>query len=181
MSQNYKIDEKYHKDTAFFGQFIIKNIRVYKGMTQKQLGEIIGKKEITVRTYENGRSRVSIEILFLAVRRLDITRKEFVKINSFLMESSDGDIFLSYILDDLYPTDEIDNPQIKEIIKEKINETLQKKHYQILRENIHSYFTETETLKYAFIDTKKITEKTNEVLKFIQLLENQKEELNYKK
>lgn len=78
--------------------FISGNIISAKKLTQNQLGEIIGKKEITIRTYENGRSKVTIEILFLITRRLKVNRSEFIKINSFLMDTSRSDIFLNYIL-----------------------------------------------------------------------------------
>lgn len=50
----------------------IKKYRKEKGITQNKLGEIIGKKEITIRKYESGDIPPSIEILKEIAKTLEI-------------------------------------------------------------------------------------------------------------
>ncbi len=42
----------------------IKELRVERGLTQTQLGKLLGVKTNTVSQYENGLSKTSIDILF---------------------------------------------------------------------------------------------------------------------
>lgn len=59
---------------------IFKAIRKEKKLTQKKLGEIIGKKEITIRKYELGHLKVSIETLYILIKKLNILKTEFLNI-----------------------------------------------------------------------------------------------------
>lgn len=59
----------------------IKLIRKDKKITQKQLGELIGKKEITVRKYESGEINPNIEILKKISIVLDVPLIELIDEN----------------------------------------------------------------------------------------------------
>lgn len=60
-----------------FYKRLFKEIRKKKGLTQKALGEIIGKKEITIRKYEGGQLKISEELLYLLVKKLNILQNQF--------------------------------------------------------------------------------------------------------
>lgn len=59
---------------------IFKAIRKEKKLTQKKLGETIGKKEITIRKYELGYLKISVETLYILIKKLNILKTEFLNI-----------------------------------------------------------------------------------------------------
>lgn len=63
-----------------FYKRLFKEIRKKKGLTQKALGEIIGKKEITIRKYEGGQLKISDELIYLVVKKLNILQNQFLNI-----------------------------------------------------------------------------------------------------
>ena len=56
----------------------IKAIRKEKKITQKQLGELIGKKEITIRKYENGQIAPTLEVITKIAEALDTSISKLV-------------------------------------------------------------------------------------------------------
>lgn len=58
---------------------IIRAIRKKLSLTQKQLGELIGKKEITIRKYESGTININENILYLVMKSLKIENLYFIK------------------------------------------------------------------------------------------------------
>lgn len=57
----------------------IKRYRNKKGMTQSELGNLIGKKEITIRKYENGGIDPNIKILTNIAKALDVSVEKLIK------------------------------------------------------------------------------------------------------
>lgn len=56
----------------------LKRLRKEKGLTQKQLGELIGKKEITIRKYENGNISIPLDTLNKIANLLNVTTSELL-------------------------------------------------------------------------------------------------------
>ncbi len=82
-----------------FYKRIFKEIRKKKGLTQKALGEIIGKKEITIRKYEGGQLKISDELLYLLVKKLNILQNQFLNLITSLE-------VISGLMSDEYDTNE---------------------------------------------------------------------------
>ncbi len=60
----------------------IKKIRKQKSLTQKKLAEKIGKKEITIRKYENGDISPSVEIINEIAKALGVPNSYLIRDNS---------------------------------------------------------------------------------------------------
>lgn len=56
----------------------LKKIRNLKNITQKSLAELTGKKTITIQGYENARLKISTEFMYLVIKKINLTKKEFI-------------------------------------------------------------------------------------------------------
>lgn len=56
----------------------IKNIRKSLGLTQRELGDKIGKSEISIRKYESGSTNIPVEVLLKIAYALNVDPKEIV-------------------------------------------------------------------------------------------------------
>lgn len=59
------------------GQFL-KSSRINKGMTGQELGHFLSVSQQQVSRYENGKNKLTIEMLNLMFNHLDISWKDFV-------------------------------------------------------------------------------------------------------
>lgn len=97
-------------------KILFKMIRKSKKLTQKELSEIIGKKTITIQAYENGRLKVSSDLLYLLVKKTHFLKNQFIDIitsptffkkvgeelNIPLDEIVDNNIFSENMIDLIY-------------------------------------------------------------------------------
>ena len=79
--QKFEITKKFFIKECenYLISIIIKTIRKKLSLTQKQLGELIGKKEITIRKYESGTVNIGESVLFLILKNLKIESLDFIK------------------------------------------------------------------------------------------------------
>ena len=73
----------------------IKKLRKEKNLTQKQLGESIGKSEISVRKYESGQTNVPVEVLFKISDILEVHPSELITSN--INKDSTIEVFKQYL------------------------------------------------------------------------------------
>lgn len=109
-----------------FYSLIFRSIRKYKKLTQKQLGEILGKKTITIQAYENQRLSLNTEILFSLVKRLYIHRDEMVDliikdVINYNNDFKDYPEELNNFLNEIYPFDEKKEENSDNKINIKVN------------------------------------------------------------
>ena len=64
----------------------IKNARKNKGLTQKQLAQILGVSVITIQNYENSRRNPSVDVLKKISEILDVNTSVLLNDNSFKYE-----------------------------------------------------------------------------------------------
>lgn len=75
-------------------QFIgnqIKKYRKEKGITQKQLGELLGKTESSIQKYEAGKTDISINVLFDLSAVLDVDLYDLIDNEILLKELNEHD------------------------------------------------------------------------------------------
>lgn len=58
----------------------IKELRLKKGLTQKQLGELCGMADSAIRRYENGRAKPKLETLHRIIHALNLSTDEVKEI-----------------------------------------------------------------------------------------------------
>ena len=85
----------------------IKKYRKLKGLTQKELGLIIDKKEITIRKYESGNISLSVEMLNKIATALGVTINDLVENDKIELKinSTFEDAFNQFITDKRYLLD----------------------------------------------------------------------------
>ena len=66
----------------------LKNIRQEKKLSQKKLGELIGKKEITIRNYENGKITPPIKVIEEISNKLNVPLYELIDFSNALSENT---------------------------------------------------------------------------------------------
>ncbi len=66
-----------------FLSFLIRIIRKRAGITQKQLAEKIGKSEILIRKYENGKTKITSETFFLIIFFSGLTKEMLLELVHF--------------------------------------------------------------------------------------------------
>lgn len=117
--------------------FALRIIRNYKKLTQKQVGELLGKKEATIRGYENNRLKITKELLFLLVRRLKMSKFEFddaIIINRISRDTMDNKIenkIFKDLSDFLFPKD----------IDSKEKDFFSEYNYNLFSENMKFWLT----------------------------------------
>lgn len=74
--KNVKESNNEIEQTIF--RIALKKIRSLKNITQRNLGEITGKKTITIQGYENERLKISTEFMYLVIKKINLTKKEFI-------------------------------------------------------------------------------------------------------
>lgn len=57
----------------------MREIRKAKGLTMKQLGQIVGVAEVTISTYERGRSKPPLDVLVAIADALDVSLDQLVR------------------------------------------------------------------------------------------------------
>lgn len=145
---------------------VFKCIRKYKKLTQKQLGEILEKKTITIQAYENQRLLLNTEILFTLVKKLHIKRNEmYYSISKIIFDCDKKFMNTNYtsefynLLDELYPFDETEEEkEATEYIKEKLKLCFN----ECLELNLHLYIKNMEELEQIYLldfEKKQIIEK----------------------
>lgn len=77
----------------------IKNARKNKGLTQKQLAQILGVSVITIQNYENSRRNPSVDVLKKISEILDVNTSVLLNDNSFKYELINNYDFTEKILD----------------------------------------------------------------------------------
>ncbi len=94
----------------------IKKYRKEKGITQKELGLILGKKEITVRKYESENISLNIETINKIAEALDVTVNDLIGINKIKMKinSTFEDAFSQFVTDKRYLLDVKEYDSIEE-------------------------------------------------------------------
>lgn len=150
---------------------VFKCIRKYKKLTQKQLGEILEKKTITIQAYENQRLLLNTEILFTLVKKLHIRRDEmYYSISKIIFDCDKKIMNTNYIeefynlLDEIYPFDETEEEkEIAKYIKEKLKLCFN----EALELNLHLYIKNMEELEQIFLlksEKERIIKKTINIL-----------------
>lgn len=106
--------KKFTKEEARLA-FTLRSIRKYYKLTQKQVAEMIGKKEATIRGYENDRLRVTKELIFLLVRHLNMSRFDFenaltiARISEDTLDNENESLFFQDLADYIFPLDRGNN------------------------------------------------------------------------
>ena len=65
----------------------LKNIRKEKKLSQKALGELIGKKEITIRNYESGKIMPPLKVIENISNKLNVPIYELIDFSDNLPEN----------------------------------------------------------------------------------------------
>lgn len=83
---------------------ILKEYRKKKGLTQKQLGGIVGVSTSTIAKYENGDLEPNLKVLSKLAKALDIKEEDLIFSENFIknLEESIG-ITSSHAIDDIIP------------------------------------------------------------------------------
>ncbi|WP_462351125.1 helix-turn-helix domain-containing protein [Fusobacterium varium] len=136
----------------------IKQLRKEKKITQKELGQLIGKTEITIRKYEKGDIRVSFEVLRQIIKKIGIDLEHITKvfennINLYLngrnSTEEESNQFLAPLFEvffelNTYLSEDIKKQFIEQFKKNKIEfisdiEEHKKTEYENLHNNIKDY------------------------------------------
>lgn len=93
----------------------LKKIRKEKKITQKQLGELIGKKEITIRNYESGKATPPLIVIEQIAKVLNITINELLTGEKIkLWEFDEKDLYSDF---DFEKIEQIENELSKKLLK----------------------------------------------------------------
>lgn len=122
------------------------------------MGEVLGKKTITIQAYEKQRIKLNIETLFTVVRKLNISRDIMglsILYDVFLECNDFGDYpeYINEFLDELYPFDE--NSQQIENNDVFLKEKLKLYFSNFLKENLKLYIKSISELEKVKVNTKK--------------------------
>lgn len=71
--------DTYQETTAFIGQRI-RQARALRGLTQRELADIVGCTFQQIQKYENGKNRVASGLLFVMARKMEMNIKFFYPI-----------------------------------------------------------------------------------------------------
>lgn len=137
-----------------FLSFLIRIIRKRAGITQKELAEKIGKSEILIRKYENGKTKITNETFFLIIFFSGLTKEMLLELVYFHKQK---------ILNLM----EIDDNQFEELI-EALRIDLD---FIYSLENKHSKITETMSTKIKLLEA--IREYLTHSLEEISILDNE--------
>lgn len=196
-SKETKINNKIEQ---FIFRMILKKIRNLKKITQKHLAEITGKKSITIQAYENDRLKISDEFIYLVIKKINLTKKEFINnilfsdeflavlytlIQTLIYNNSfqKDDEILNFI-EKIYSIiiikffeDETEKSTLnKDIILDKNNETVKKEYFKYfddtLEKEISSYIMNIINFnkKENEISIKKIKEITDKNISYLKFL-----------
>ena len=159
----------------------LKKIRSFFNLTQKDIAKLTGKKTITIQAYENKRLKISLELLFLILRKLNINQDTFrtkflydytiVLIpyfffkeqtsNDFLTDEKIEEITSKYLFNIFY------NLYLKEVIQEQNN-------YNFNIENLKTELLNYLNFKDEFLKIETTEEekknKIEKILSFIDFL-----------
>lgn len=119
----------------------LKMLRKEKKLSQKELGEKIGKKEITIRSYENGKIYPPVKVIKDLSKALDVTPSMLMEFDNYLKEATKNAI-------DFY-NDNINN---NDFMKDARNDILKKLFKnEDFEKNINNFLF---LIKYDLLDNK---------------------------
>lgn len=88
-------ENSYNEIEQLIFRVALKKIRNLKNITQKNLAELTGKKAITIQGYENDRLKISAEFMYLVIKKINLTKEEFI--NNILFSSELFSILYTFV------------------------------------------------------------------------------------
>lgn len=118
----------------------LKNIRKEKKLSQKALGELIGKKEITIRNYESGKITPPIKVIEEIAMKLEVPIYQLLGSQEIAYKLWEVGIeknsYADYIWEQLEKENNIENRKEKEKLSLKISQDI----FNILKTDVKEYF-----------------------------------------